>query len=327
MLKECIKIAFLFIGTIVGAGFATGREVVLFFNDQSILVILFAGIFAGLLCGLFLKIGKATCSENPNSVIFKKNYIYVENLILFCTFIVYVTMCAGAESLLKEIFGIGGGGIITSLLSLTVSIFSIKLLKNINFVVVPVLIIFIAYLAFDKAVLPNFPTKNNIFSGFSYMSMNMLLGGYMISPTGAKLTSKQIAITSFAVSLTVFALLFMVYFATMNFAGAEMPMLDVASSKGLKPIAGIIVFLAIFSTMISGGNILFRTFNKHITNKALCVVTIFTLTIIPSAFGFENLVNYCYPIVSYGGVIYTGITALKYIEIIYKAKKHCNGSI
>ena len=144
--------------------------------------------------------------------------------------------------------------------------------------------------------------------------MNMLLGGYLIVPMGKKLTDRQIAFTSLIVAVTLSLLLFMVYYSTLIFAGADMPMVDAASSKGMKYTAGIVILLAIFTTLISSGKIIFDAANKHIKNKMLCIIIIFTATIVPSSIGFKNLVNYCYPVVSYGGVIYTTAVFLKYIK-------------
>lgn len=320
MAFECLKIAFLFIGAIVGAGFATGREVVLFFNRQSPFVVILSGIIAGLLCGIFLKTGKnGDGKKDINESLFPKTHIYTENALLLCTVIVYITMCAATENISVNLFGFKGGSVILSVLSLILSAFSYKTLKNLNLICVPVIIILIATVTLNKPVLYEFPQKYNFFLSFSYMSMNMLLGGYLIVPMGKKLTDRQIALTSLIVTVTVSVLLFMVYYSTLIFAGADMPMVDAASSKGMKYTAGIIILLSIFTTLISSGKIIFDATNKYIKNKMLCIIVIFVATIVPSAIGFKNLVNYCYPVVSYGGVIYTTVISLKYFKDLYRS--------
>jgi len=51
---KCLQICFIYIGSIIGAGFATGREIMLYFGDNGILSGIAAGVAMGILCGLFL---------------------------------------------------------------------------------------------------------------------------------------------------------------------------------------------------------------------------------------------------------------------------------
>ena len=51
-IMRCLQVCFIYIGAIIGAGFATGREIMLYFGGSG----MFSGIVAGILMG---EIGRA----------------------------------------------------------------------------------------------------------------------------------------------------------------------------------------------------------------------------------------------------------------------------
>ncbi|HRR89743.1 MAG TPA: hypothetical protein P5161_03095, partial [Eubacteriales bacterium] len=69
-MKKSIKLAFLFIGTVIGAGFATGREIALYFKNISPLAAAFSGLALGFLCTLFIIIGNI--NKSPVEAKFKR---------------------------------------------------------------------------------------------------------------------------------------------------------------------------------------------------------------------------------------------------------------
>lgn len=52
-MKEGLKCAAVFIGTVIGAGFATGQEVLLYFGKSSIAVPIFRGFYWDFLTRIF----------------------------------------------------------------------------------------------------------------------------------------------------------------------------------------------------------------------------------------------------------------------------------
>jgi len=54
---KCLKTASVFIGTLIGAGFATGREILLFFGKCSPVVPILSSIICGAFCIMFLVAG------------------------------------------------------------------------------------------------------------------------------------------------------------------------------------------------------------------------------------------------------------------------------
>lgn len=57
-MKKAFKTAALYVGTAIGAGFSSGREIALFFGDASPVNVAISSVFMSLLCALFLVAGK-----------------------------------------------------------------------------------------------------------------------------------------------------------------------------------------------------------------------------------------------------------------------------
>ena len=53
-MKKVIKAVALFIGTVVGAGLASGKEIAVYFNGLNPLTTIFSGVFLGFFCSLFM---------------------------------------------------------------------------------------------------------------------------------------------------------------------------------------------------------------------------------------------------------------------------------
>lgn len=65
-MKEGLKCAAVFIGTVIGAGFATGQEVLLYFGRSSIAVPIFSGILLGLFNAYFWQSAQNLTIESMN---------------------------------------------------------------------------------------------------------------------------------------------------------------------------------------------------------------------------------------------------------------------
>ena len=55
---RALRVTFLYIGTIIGAGFASGREIAVFFGDTAPAWVALSALFMGLLAALFMTAGK-----------------------------------------------------------------------------------------------------------------------------------------------------------------------------------------------------------------------------------------------------------------------------
>ena len=141
-MKKALKITFLYIGTAIGAGFSSGKEIALFFGDCSPLNVAVSSVFMSLLCALFLIAGKHS--------VMPKN-----RLMGFCIFlsagISLCSMLAGGEYVLRSLSGIPMLGLIMAVAGGIIVVSGIEKIKLLNSVVVPLIIlsIFIIFLKLD----------------------------------------------------------------------------------------------------------------------------------------------------------------------------------
>ena len=58
---KTFRTAMLYVGAVIGAGFATGKEIVTFFGGKGIVSAIIAGLLLGVFCSVFLLCGKINC--------------------------------------------------------------------------------------------------------------------------------------------------------------------------------------------------------------------------------------------------------------------------
>ena len=128
-MKEQLKIAGAFIGVIVGAGFASGRELLLFFVNFGLWgligTLVSAALFTFLgmaLAGLGNRLRATSHKDVVHAICGRYLGVFVDLLITFFMFGVTVVMLAGGGALLEQQFGIPAltGSVLVTLLVVAV---------------------------------------------------------------------------------------------------------------------------------------------------------------------------------------------------------------
>lgn len=207
--KKSFQLAFIYVGTIVGAGFATGKEIVEFFSQYGFMGLI--GICISGLCfiGFGVKIMllaielQARSFQQLNVHIFGPYFAPVINLIMFVMLVgVTSVMLSGAGSVFQEQLHLPkmAGILITIIFTLIVLLIGTRGLVWVNTLVVPVLILFsflLAYLAFH---LPDFMgnvakgfhfTWGAIIDSFAYAAFNISLATAVLVPAATEIGDKK----------------------------------------------------------------------------------------------------------------------------------------
>lgn len=323
-----LEIIFVLIGTFVGAGFASGKEVFNFFTIYSfngIISIFVFSIFLFLLIYKSFKIKANYTFKNYNEFIF-----YLENkykffnhnlfLIIINVFLAssFYIMIIALSSLFNYQFNIAK--IITIAWCIFIGYF-IFYKKNINFIfiinsiLIPFLIFFIVFLCVFNINLNNinFSEINNnsnifksIFIGLLYFSYNSLL----LIPIVFNLKSsdkKNNFRIAFIFSLIVLLLTFLLNLLLLSFYNLvynlELPILFISSSsfKIFSFLYFFIVLSAIFTTLISSGFSFITNFDKKFFRFKLIVFLLFSFVF--CFFSFSDLINFFYPLFGLIGFI------------------------
>ena len=310
-----LNIIFLILGSIIGAGFVSGKEIYTYFSCFGIYSLLFIipifFLFYFFIYFLFSFANKKQI-DFFNIYIFKKKKIF--SLIIFiCFTIISSTMFAGLNSVFNF-----------NLFSWQYILFNIFIvficyiilqkgmngLKKSNLIFVPLILItliLIIFLSPNKSTFMQ-PQKSLIFLPYSsviYVCLNVFLSYYVIYTSATNISKKQAKLISFACSFIlclIIALTIVVQVKNPSICFYDIPFLQVA--KDISPVFYYwfltVICFAIISTLFSTLYSLKQFFNtKHkFVNNILPIVVSFFVSFI----GFSNLVEYLYPVIGIIGL-------------------------
>ena len=329
ILKKTGSIILVIIGTIIGAGFASGKEIDLFFfqyqKDGIYGLILSALILAAIIYMTFNLVGKMKIKnyeeflkqicqkkEKTNKVLFYSIQLIIRIFLLISFYI----MIAGFGAFFEQELGINktiGIGIISLLCFYCFKKRTNGLVK-VNVYLVPILILFIFYLGFQNTYNHTNVTFNNeyirknwILSAIIYSSYNsIILIPILITLGKRKMKNIQNIIISTSCFILIFLLGKTIYFLLFNLDNIqtlEIPTVIVASY--IKPIYkylfGIAVLISIFTSCVSCGYAFLEDFEGKKYKIKTIIICISAMVV--SQVGFSNLVNLLYPTFGMLGLI------------------------
>lgn len=306
----------IYIGTVIGAGFASGKEIAVYFDSLSPLTAILSGILLGALGGFFMYAGyKGRFFEPP----------WFKLLTVICSFITLAAMCSGAG----EIIPFPCSGVLLTALAVAAGVLGIKFLGKLNGILVPVIIFCILFLFFKNGNV--FITGSYLpFKPILYSALNLLIAGSLMAEQGKSLSKKEIVLSSVISAAVMSCLIFALCCLTIGNDSA-MPLKEIASYMGFPIISSLLILLAIFTTMVSSAKLIYDYF------KGLKLSPFFSsfMTLVPtvalSFIGFSAIVKYGYAFVSVAGLVLLFFTVLKMLPlktagfIVLKRKKKFSG--
>ena len=323
-------LVFSIIGTLIGAGFASGQEMYLFFYRYGINgilgLVLCSSLMAGVIYKTFIIIHDKqihSYKDFLNTIFGSERLSFISNIIVNAFLLVtFYIMISGFGAYFEQRFQISSviGASIFSFLCFFVLVKGIEGVKKVNSIIVPILIVvifIIGILSIKRLDVTNLVNEKNSFKwilqAIVYCSYNMILVIPVLVSFGKYISSKkQIVIVSILSGVIVFVLAISIFSVltsvTVDYSKIEMPAVY-AIDKNFSWISGIygsVILLSIFSTAISIG----ISFLKNITkdrNSFPQIVAIMCISgVIISNFGFSNLVKLLFPIFGYLGIIQIG---------------------
>lgn len=346
--KLAFQIAAVFIGTIVGAGLASGQEIRQFFTEYG-----YKG-FSGILlcCLIYIVLGYMISSISLKYNL--KSYNELINLVvkprIFANFTDGVTslflisgaaiILAGSGALIHQYFGVSKwvGILIMAAISLLVLLRDTKGLIEINSFIVPSLIIvlltiFVMYLLFNKDVIslniikdvPHYKSKW-LLSSLLYAGFNILGCSGVIVPLSNEMKNKKsmlwgIIMGALVLTGLTFIINLMMLLNVPYIFKYEIPLLYIAHRFGnfIQIMLVFIIWLEMFSTEVSDVYSVSKAITQifNVPYKTAVILTI--LIAIPiSQIGFVNLISVIYP-------AFGVISLLFMIECIFFYLKNVNG--
>ena len=178
-----LKITFLYIGTVIGAGFASGREISVFFGDTAPLGVALSAVFMAALAALFMTAGRLGALPDGTAV---------RTGVVIASFSSVAAMLAGGEFALRSVFGVPSLGVLMAVAAGVAVTLGIEKIKVLNTVLIPLLIALLVSV-YVKVGAPVFQGSFSVVKPVHYAGLDVLLGGIVIAREGEKLNGKQIA--------------------------------------------------------------------------------------------------------------------------------------
>jgi uncharacterized membrane protein YkvI len=318
--KNSIKVCFTLIGTVIGAGFASGQEIVQFFNmfgHNGIYGIWLAAVLFGVITAIVCDYVYTKKIKNYNQLIIPVAGKLGGNIIdffitLFLIFTFFI-MCAGTGAYVEQYFDIPRitGTIKMTIICGIIFLFDIRGMVNMHIILTPLMISGILLIGalnsniisvFNASDLSNGILNNWLNSSILYVSYNGIIVTTVLACMLPYIDSRKTIYFS-SVALTIFlGVLSIILFNTIdNFSpqiyNYELPILYAADTYG-RGVSLIYSFILIFAKISSAVSTGYCFLNKLSFNNVkiykLNITIFFIIAIIISNFGFSNLVKTVY---------------------------------
>ncbi|WP_449538275.1 YkvI family membrane protein [Ferdinandcohnia sp. Marseille-Q9671] len=315
MFRAGIKWMFLILGTSIGAGYASGREIWQFYGEQSSLAIIFFTFIFTICCYTIMKISYKKETEHfvpvLRELVGEKIAHLYDGITILYLFSTTVVMLAGGGATL-ELFNIPfwWGIVLFGLLLVLVFMWNINGLVSINMIIIPALIVFLVTVLFiflfsnEREFSFVLQEQENWPAAFTFTALNILPLVAVLGAIGKEMKSKGEALVASIGSGLFLGVITLVYNEALLDIAQEIMLYEIPLFVILKNFPYIAVFFmsillfgAIFTTAASGILGLSTRFKEKLKMPLWMIAVLFIILMAPfTTFGFSTLVSILYPI-------------------------------
>lgn len=338
--KQSVQIAFTYIGTVVGAGFASGREIVEFFVQYGfqgfvgILVAALLFVWAGVRVMIVAFRLKANSYQEMNNYLFGRVVGPLFNLILLAVLLgTSAVMLAAIGTLFHGSFHLPAqAGIWLSMVWIyLVTRRGLAAIHSVNSLFVPTLIGF-TLLIFFYSEPWHADTANQMIvepgnpwtwlrSPLAYAALNVSLAQAVLVPIGRESRSERPLILGGMLGGLGIGLLLLLAYWSMSVhmpavVTADMPMIYILTGlgRGVALLFALLVFAEIFSTLVANVFGIVQQLKQWISlPPTLLILVILAVCYLISLVGFPSLLSILYPF--FGQIVFLFLFMLAYRQI------------
>lgn len=317
-MKHDLTVTGVYIAAIIGAGFASGSEIVHYFavyGKKSIIGILISSILFGLVAAAILRLSKENNCESFGEFmksVFPKGFSKIMNVIIALFMLcVFTAMVAGSGETVSELTGVkkAVGVVIILVVTAIILLFDVRGLMAANglmAVLIVIGVVGVCFYLFNFREISVFKYNGDwLVSGAVYTGYNILTAGAVL-PSMSKFvkSSKRAGLFSF---VSIFVLLSLLWGIISIYHGkiplGSIPMLTICKRHGviLSIIYSVILFMAMLTTALANG---FALVDMMKGNKLLRVAFIISAGFFLSGFSFDFFVGIVYRFAGYAGGIF-----------------------
>lgn len=328
--RNIFKIAAVYTCTVLGAGFASGKELVSFFVCHGVFGaagITLSGVFFSLICFCVLKISyehNITDYRDFSAYIAGKRFgALFEWLVCAFLLVLYAAMISACGEMSRIIFNTSraAGEIVLSLLCFAAFLFPFGGFVNINAFFAPILTaggIFIGlYIYFFSpesaetfgAVISSILNNDNfIISALIYVSYNIITAVTVLVSLNDLIVSKKVysagSVLGGACIMLLGLCISLPLFSCDKIRFSDMPVLSLVLDYGaVKYIYILILFLAIFTTALANGFSLIRNFDSKKGGRLFIKIFIAVWGLAAAQIGFSSFIDKVYPVFGIIGLL------------------------
>jgi uncharacterized membrane protein YkvI len=321
--SQIIRVAFTYIGTIVGAGFASGQEILQFFTQYGWMATLTIGLSSVLFVWLGIKLMlmaydlKAKSYEDLNEALFGKkvgNWISLFTMIVL--FGIITVMLAGGGTVFSEQLHLSyqTGLLVTLFLAYFVLTKGIQAIMTVNSIVVPIMILFSLVIVIYTWHSPGsgkwllLTTDHSVgkiwFAPFLYTAFNLAMAQAVLVPMGAAVTDRKVLfwgglLGGGGIGLLLFAAHYALSAQMPGIAQFEIPMGNIMVRLGPLPQIAylLVIYGEIFTTYIADAyGLALQLQQRTRLHPKIILIGILALSYLVSLIGFKPLLSALYPL-------------------------------
>lgn len=345
-MKESLKIASAFVGVIVGAGFASGRELLLMFVDFGVWGLLGAVVSASLfiflgmaLAGMGSRLRASSHKDVVNALCGRYLGAFVDLMITFFMFAVTVVMLAGGGALLEQQFGIPAlfGSLAVTVIVVAIVCLDVQKVIGMIGAATPLLILTAVAVALygvatrglsfgeldQLASQQDAGASHWLLGALLYVSYNIVAGVPFLSIMGGTAKTEKHAIWGGIFGGALLGVLMLVMSLGLlsrldSVADLPMPMLSIATE--ISPVLGLVMAVVIFLMILNTAVGTLYSFSARLLPAGTRTFRIGSaaagaLAFVGSLVGFVSLVGQVYPLFGYLGFLLIGAVVLGWLRV------------
>lgn len=321
----------LILGSLIGAGFATGKEIYVFYASYGmwgLVGIIFSMILFYFICLRYLRIGRLLDCNSDND---NKSNEVCEIILTFCVFMISATLFSASNEFdVLKIGEISIVGIITLIITIILTVGGIDRLSKFSIVIVPIMIVVFLIIVLSGITSNNVSNEIQIFNtnifgliikSISYVGINTLLTSKLIIDIGKDVTKPKTVslLTTVIFGMSILIASICLIMSNGNITNSDMPIYMIAKNmgRGIGNIYLLILWLSILTSVVSGIYIVSHYFMRILKNKVVCIICVSIVCYLVGFIGFSGMVEYCYPMIGVFGLLYFHIVNKQYKKYKY----------
>lgn len=288
-LLQAARAVCVLVGTLIGAGYATGREVSQYFGQADTATVVLAAVLIAVMCMLFMYVGRRV--QNPDGRLYRA-YRWVMSVAALAS---CGAMLSAAHSLLPgawTVVLVGAAG--------TCLAYNEKGFHAINMLAVPVLIGLVLWVSAgaEKVCVPGAFVP---LTAANYAGMNLLLEVELLRREGESMTKRAILLSGVGIA-GVMCLLLLAMHRMVGNSASVLPFAEVCRSRGMGMVVQLVIVTAVLTNVAGCMRLTLDTWCGPLP-RALGAAAALVVAMLVATVPFANLVRTVYPVLGWLGVL------------------------